>query len=146
GRPPLRHLVDVAQRRDARAEVQKLAHATTDKKRDGTPKERPVGLHDPCRVRDRGRHATCHLPVDREVVRAPEPVVVDPCRTRLIDVNALRHPVGPAHPCSLAVKAWIDLPAPPRRRLCPPRPDLRAITQSSHVLPEPPTSIRNRPP
>jgi hypothetical protein len=93
-----RRLVHVAHRGDARAQVEKLAHAGTGQVLHGAAQEAAVGVRGQPHL---GRHRDDllgHLPVDGEVVQAAQHVVVDASRARPIQVDLWRCPRRPVHP------------------------------------------------
>ena len=84
----LRHLVGVVRRRQAGADVEELADALARRQvahRAG--EEPPVGLDRQDRLRVDLQRLLADLPVDREVVLAAEPVVVDPGDVRHAGVD-----------------------------------------------------------
>ena len=94
----LRHLVDIAEGRDAGAEIQELTDSFVDEEAYGPMQKRSIDLHDQRSVGNQSGHLTRDLPVDGEVMAATEPVVVDARGTGPVDIDAFRRPARPIHP------------------------------------------------
>ena len=87
---PLGDLVDVADGRDAGADVEELVDATAGQLGDRPAQERPSGAHGVGEIGGHGGDLLGELPVDLEVVRAAQEVVVDPRRTRSAEIDLRR--------------------------------------------------------
>ncbi len=92
-------LVHGAEGRDAGADVQEAGHAPLGEEGHGAAQEGAVGAHDLRQLRPQADRLAGHLPVDLEVVRTPEVVVVDPRGVRFVQVRPLRYPARSPHAC-----------------------------------------------
>ncbi len=85
---PLDDLMDVANRRHTRPKIQKLRDARLPGKETYRPvQEEPVGPGDQVNIRKHLPRPAERLPVDREVVRSTESVVVGPGYARSADID-----------------------------------------------------------
>jgi hypothetical protein len=93
----LGHLVDVAEGGNAGADVEELGDALGGREAHGAAHERPVRLHDLGKSRQELHGLAGRFPVDLEVVRTAQVVVVDTRNARHRDVDAPWCPGGTLH-------------------------------------------------
>ncbi|CAD5918539.1 protein of unknown function [Streptomyces sp. KY75] len=100
----LGHLVDVAEGRDAGADVEELIDPLADRVPHGPAHKGPIRLHDLGKAREELHGLPRGFPVHLEIVRSAQIEVVHAGHARHRDIYALRCPGGTLHRCLQQVR------------------------------------------